>query len=141
MRYAYLLLASFIVFLLFAPPTPAGDNAIDALAERIALLEKATLRDPTRPSDTHAARIEKLEKSLVEDDKAAEVSGKSFAALQREVETLSRRLADFEKQTPARRLDATATQLRDLEKQLATQERELRDLTTRIKKLESVVKP
>ncbi len=122
-------------------PTPGGDNAIEELSERIALIEKATLRDTSRPSETHAARIEKLEKKLIEDNKASEVSAKSFAALQHEVETLSRRLTDFEKQNPEKRFDTTTNEVRSLEKKLADQERELKELMTRVKKLESVVKP
>lgn len=130
-----------LALLLLAHPTPGGDNAIEALSERITLLEKATLRDTSHPDATHAARLEKLEKALVEDNKASEVSAKSSAALQREVETLSRRLADLEKRTPEKRLDNAANEVRALEKELAEQERDLKDLAARVKKLESVVKP
>lgn len=130
-----------LALFLVPQPTPGGENAIEALSERITLLEKATLRDTSRPGETHAARIEKLENALVEENKASEVSAKSFAALQREVETLSRRLTDVEKQNPEKRFDTITNEVRSLAKKLADQEREFKDLITRVKKLESVVKP
>jgi uncharacterized membrane-anchored protein YhcB (DUF1043 family) len=147
------LLVGMSISMLATRPVSAQDA--DPLAEinkRLTAIEKAVIKDNVQPSNTHAARLERIEKLLQlnakDEEKEQKTDAKTFEELraslvktQREVDTLDRRVILMEKNKTDRKTDDLAGDLKDLQRTLSGHTSTLRDLESRVKKLESAVRP
>ncbi len=147
------LLVGMVISMLATRPVAAQDA--DPLAEinkRLTAIEKAVIQDNVQPSHTHAARIERIEKLLQinakVEEKEQKTDAKTFDELkaslvktQREVDTLDRRVILMEKNKTDRKTDDLAGDLKDLQRTISAHTSTLRELETRVKKLESAVRP
>lgn len=152
----YIVPAAFIVLVLsmlaIRPVSAQDTDPLDEINKRLTAIEKVVVKDNLHPRDTHAARIERIEKVLQLNAKEAEADqktdAKSFDELkaslvktQREVDTLDRRIVLIENNKTDRKTADLSDDLKDLKRTLAAHTSTLRDLESRVKKLESVVRP
>mgnify|MGYP002759409046 CR=1 FL=1 len=113
-----------------------GDN----IAERLAALEKAIVRNPDSPRDTVLARLGAIEQLLQDQTKQAEKATgdvrKGADAAEAEQDRMDRRLKILEnKATENARTDLN-DELKDLKKDIAGFNQTIKDLSDRIRKLE-----
>ncbi len=123
-----------------------------AVEKRLETLEKVVIRDTTDASGTVLARLERIEKLLQINVKAAEddqkTDAKTFEELktslittQRDLEKMERRLVLIENRNLDRKSDDLAREVKSLERSILQQANTLRDLSDRVRKLENVVRP
>lgn len=137
MKHLFVLCVTACLMAGLAYRTPASDQSLDQLIGRVDLIEKATLKNLTRPDQTHAARIEKLEKNLDQQEKSETAMGKRLAELEQDFQQMSRQINDLQKQISTRLPDPSAREIQELQRRLDAQQRELKDLASRLRRLES----
>lgn len=137
MRYviAFCVMACLIVGLTYR--TSAADQSLEELIARVNTIEKATLKNLMHPGQTHAARIEKLEKIMDQQSQSDTSLEKRISGLERELNQISRQVNDLQKQITARSPDPSIREIRELQRLIEAQQRELKDLSSRVRRLES----
>jgi hypothetical protein len=131
-----------------APSSAQGvqEDAAARVEERLAMLEKAVLRDPYKPQETVLSRLERIERELLERQRTAEKADRgdqrSLAELHKMLENtrkqgddLARRVKALESAKTADPLDPR--ELRELRRELDRATTQLNDLANRVRSLET----
>ncbi len=134
------------------PAVAENEDAVTTLDKRLDAIEKVVVKDNIHPSSTHAARLERIEKMLQINAKDAEVDQKtdaktfdelkaSLIKTQREMEGLEKRLIQMENNKLDRKSADLSKELEKLDRLIQLHTTTLREMETRVKKLETVVRP
>jgi hypothetical protein len=134
--------------LISAPSRAQGvqEDAAARVEERLAMLEKAVLRDPYKPQETVLSRLERIERELLERQRIVEKADRgderSLAELHKTLENtrkqgddLARRVKALESAKTADPLDPR--ELRELRRELDRATTQLNDLANRVRSLET----
>ena len=134
--------------LISPPPRALGmqEDAAARVEERLAMLEKAVLRDPYKPQETVLSRLERIERELLErqriaaktdraDDRALAELHKAVETSRRQGDDLARRVKALEFAKPGDAVNPR--EMQELRREVDRATTQLNDLANRVRSLES----